>query len=772
MPKSPNKPNFKQIFLTLIFTLQTVAFCNGSYGKLLPTNNKEVSLWTCSSGWKVQPDQVAPRVKGKSVIISAARNEAEAGQLVIRPSRNISGLTVKASDLLGPGGEQIGAENIELLRVRYVTTTIATDKSAAIGDWPDPLPPFVGPIDLKAGRNQAVWVRVTVPSDVPAGIYKGTITLSADDYRQTAPLEVEVYDFELPDRMTCVSAFGFSPGSVWKYQNLKSEAQKRQVLDKYWANFAAHHISPYNPAPLDSVRTTWPSVKPPASKWADWEGLRIIDNETHSGNGALLIYDNDDKKNITVDYKPSIAIAKEGLRLKFWYRTAVPDHRFIVTFTHHEADGKWVYGGNNDMVIKGDGKWQQFDKVITSFPKSAKSVKFNMRGTRWTDEGEEMGLVWFDDVSISNPKTGEELIKGGDFDHEKRTKLVVDAKQLNAKIDFTAWDKAMSRAIDHYKFNSFRLGIPGIGGGTFHALSEPSLLGFTESDPEYAILFDSYCSQMQKHLAERGWLDEAFVYWFDEPSPDQYSFVMNGFDKLKRSCPDIARMLTEQPEPELAGGPNIYCVISNLYRHDHAEERRKFGDNFWWYVCTGPKAPYCTLFIDHPGTEMRVWLWQTWKRNIEGILVWQSNYWTSGVAYPDPSKPQNPYEDPMGWVSGYSTPTGSKRPWGNGDGRFIYPPEAAADANPAKPVLDGPVDSIRWEMLRDGIEDYEYLTILKKLIESKKAKLSTSQRKNFTALLEVPESISKSMTSFTIDPAPIEARRAEIAKAIKQLKNL
>ena len=50
--------------------------------------------------------------------------------------------------------------------------------------------------------------------------------------------------------------------------------------------------------------------------------------------------------------------------------------------------------------------------------------------------------------------------------------------------------------------------------------------------------------------------------------------------------------------------------------------------------------------------------------------------------------------------------------WGNGDGRFIYPPEAAADANPANPVLDGPVDSIRWEMLRDGIEDYEYFVIL------------------------------------------------------------
>ena len=126
----------------------------------------------------------------------------------------------------------------------------------------------------------------------------------------------------------------------------------------------------------------------------------------------------------------------------------------------------------------------------------------------------------------------------------------------------------------------------------------------------------------------------------------------------------------------------------------------------------------------------------------------------------------------MGWVSGYSTPAGQKSPWGNGDGRFVYPPEAAADAHPPGPVLEGPVDSIRWEMLRDGIEDYEYLAILKRLIEQKKGKLSASQRKRLASLLEVPDSITKSMTSFTKDPAPIEARRNEIACAIEQLNKL
>ncbi len=126
----------------------------------------------------------------------------------------------------------------------------------------------------------------------------------------------------------------------------------------------------------------------------------------------------------------------------------------------------------------------------------------------------------------------------------------------------------------------------------------------------------------------------------------------------------------------------------------------------------------------------------------------------------------------MGWRSGYSTAKGVKKPWGNGDGRFIYPPEAAADAHPGEPVLDGPVESIRWEMLRDGIEDYEYLAILNRLLKDKKDKLTAKQRQQYTALLEVPEDITKDMTTFTKDPAPIETRRDRIARAIAKLSKL
>ena len=742
-----------------------------SYGEQLAGSTDKVGLWWASSGWKIGSDKPLPNAKGRAMIIRAARNEVEAAQLVVRSKGMLKEFILRTDELTGPGGALIPAENIEVLEVRYVNVERPTDKSSTIGLWPDPLPPLKGPVNLEPKKNQSFWVRVKAPRNAPAGIYKGHIKLRAQGYETQIALHVEVYDFTLPDRMTCTTAFGFSPGNVFRYQKLTDDKQKRQVLDKYWASFSAHHISPYDPAPLDRLRVTWPDVKPPVfDKFAHWQGLRIVQNETHSGNGAALIYDDDPESNVTVSYEPLLRIPKGGLHVRFWYRTAIPEHRFGIALNHYDKDGKWMSGRNNDMTMKGDGKWQLFEAPVEDFPKGAVFVRPMIRATTWTDTGEQIGLVWFDDVSIKNATSGKELMEGGDFDVVKRTELVTPAEKLKVKFNFSTWDRAMARAIDHYKFNSFRLRIPGLGGGTFHAISQPSLLGFKEDEPEYPILLESYCHQIQEHLARKGWLDEAFVYWFDEPSPDQYGFVMNGFEKLKSYCPKIARMLTEQPEPQLEGGPNIYCVISNLHRHAAAEKRRAFGDKFWWYVCTGPKAPYCTLFIDHPGTEMRVWLWQSWQRNIEGILVWQTNYWTSSAAYPD--NPQNPYADPMGWRSGYSTPKGEKRPWGNGDGRFIYPPVAAADAHPSGPVLEGPVDSIRWEMLRDGIEDYEYLVILKKLLEAKGNKLTRSQKREYSGLLEVPEEITSDMTTFTKDPAPIEKHRDRVARAIAKLSSL
>ena len=72
-------------------------------------------------------------------------------------------------------------------------------------------------------------------------------------------------------------------------------------------------------------------------------------------------------------------------------------------------------------------------------------------------------------------------------------------------------------------------------------------------------------------------------------------------------------------------------------------------------------------------------------------------------------------------------------------------------------------------MLREGIEDYEYLSILKKLIEKNADKLDTPSRARYSKLLEIPETITHSMKEFSYAPKFIRAHREKVAKAIEKL---
>ena len=597
------KPAGGAVKTTLGFTVPD--FYRTDYGELLAGGTNDTAVWWCPAGHKIPQQRRAPAKVGSSARLSAPRNDFEAVQIVVRPGQTLKGLTAKVAGVEGPAGGAIGPQDIQILRVFYHFVDHPTDRTGVRDWWPDALPPLDEPIDVEAGQNQPLWVLVHVPDDAAAGDHDIKIELSAEGWSADVPVRLHVWDFNLPKTNHLETAFGFSPGNVFRYHGLKTDEDKRRVLDMYFQSFSDHRISPYDPTPMDRI-----------------------------------------------------------------------------------------------------------------------GVKF-----------------------------------------------VADADPPRADLDFSAFDRAMTRAIEKFHFTGFRLGVEGMGGGTFHARYPPKIGDYTEETPQYQALFSSYAGQLEAHFRERGWLHMPYIYWFDEPAPKDYQFVADGMKRLKKYAPGLQRMLTEEPGDAFNGPVSIWCPISNNYDHEEAEKCRARGERFWWYVCTGPKAPYCTLFIDHPATELRVWHWQTWQRDIVGTLVWQSSYWTSGAAYPD--EPQNPYQDPMGYRSGYSTPKGVKAFWGNGDGRFIYPPLAAAapGASGPDPVIQPPVSSIRWEMLREGVEDYETLYLLRELIESLADELSPERLAHYRSLLEVPEEITRDMTHFTTDPAPILARRAEVAKAIEELSD-
>lgn len=343
-------------------------------------------------------------------------------------------------------------------------------------------------------------------------------------------------------------------------------------------------------------------------------------------------------------------------------------------------------------------------------------------------------------------------------------------------IDFSEFDKEAKRVLETYHFTSFRLPAIGLGGGTFFSSRKGSILQYESGTPEYESMFTDYMSKLQTHLDELGILDKAYFYWFDEPEPKDYELVADGFSLLKRTGSQISRMLTEEPNDELCslldqknGDINIWCPISNNYSEGEAAKRLAKGERFWWYVCCGPKSPYCTEFLDHPAHELRTWLWQTYERGITGTLIWETVYWTSTTAYP--KEPQNPYLDPMSYVVGQGLKPGERMPWGNGDGRFLYPPlSASVPGGDSEELIDeDPVSSIRFEELREGYEDVELLLTLRGLLDAKASQLTPKERAEYESLFDFTP-ITQTMTEFAETPEPILERRKAVAAAILKLR--
>ena len=261
--------------------------------------------------------------------------------------------------------------------------------------------------------------------------------------------------------------------------------------------------------------------------------------------------------------------------------------------------------------------------------------------------------------------------------------LSFEGNPAHAVVDFTAFDKAMTRYLDTFHFNSFNMGgLPG------------KLNGAPQYSPEYNRLFADAYGQIQEHLRARGWLDKAYWYWVDEPPKNEYVNVKKGMELLKASCPDIRRLLTcnleDAPIPYFHGTVNLWVPIMDKYHSERSQARQKLNEEVWWYVCTGPKAPYPNDFIDHPAINHRIRYWMMEDLGLDGDLYWAITYWE-----------QNPWDQAMSLDP-------NNNPWGNGDGRLLYPPRSTDI-----PEKTGPITSIRFENLRDGLEDREYLILLR-----------------------------------------------------------
>ncbi|MDH7602624.1 MAG: DUF4091 domain-containing protein [Armatimonadota bacterium] len=267
-------------------------------------------------------------------------------------------------------------------------------------------------------------------------------------------------------------------------------------------------------------------------------------------------------------------------------------------------------------------------------------------------------------------------------------------------------------------------------------------------DPGYAEEKKEFLRLVAAHLREKGWFHKGYNYIFDEPDPDQYADIVREAEIWHAADPGFKVLVTEQPEPELFGAIDIWVPVLDAYIRPICQSRQSKGEEVWWYVCCGPHHPYPNNFIDYAGVDHRILHWMNWKYGVTGVLYWQTTFWRS-----------DPWLHPMNDEGGKNL--------GNGDGTLLYP---AVRKPSDKPLLQGPLDSIRWEMIREGIEDYDYFAMLSDAIKTAQLRgtdksLIESAKK---ALAEVNSAV-KSPTNYEKNPKRLCEIRVRVARALEAL---
>jgi len=202
---------------------------------------------------------------------------------------------------------------------------------------------------------------------------------------------------------------------------------------------------------------------------------------------------------------------------------------------------------------------------------------------------------------------------------------------------------------------------------------------------------------LEKHLADRGWLGIYTQHLCDEPikeNAESYRILA----ALSRKYAPRLRRIDANHYADLVGSLDVWVPQLNYYDQalDFYRERQKAGDEVWIYTCLAPTGTYPNRLIDYSLLKVRLLHWVNFRFGATGYLHWGWNQWSVKDPFAD-------VEPPHG-------------------GNIFLPPGDAWIVYPSKEhVL---LSSLRFEAMRDGIEDYELLQLLAKKAPEKARSLA------------------------------------------------
>jgi len=234
---------------------------------------------------------------------------------------------------------------------------------------------------------------------------------------------------------------------------------------------------------------------------------------------------------------------------------------------------------------------------------------------------------------------------------------------------------------------------------------------------------EQFLPALEQHLQSRGWLEKTVLHIGDEPIMVNVASWREQSERAHRAAPRLKRIdAIHVPYKEVADHLEVLVPQLNYFEQwyeGYREAQQKGRAELWFYIAWVPQGHYPNRLIDYPAIKTRLIHWINFLWGATGYLHWGLNFWTD-------------FKE-MGFAPG--------------DNWILYPGEV------------GPRSCLRWEAMRDGLEDLAYFHRLARLGPN-------GQRR----AQELGHRMVRAITDYDRDPERLEAIRREVAREIVRLQ--
>ncbi|MFN8482642.1 MAG: DUF4091 domain-containing protein [Anaerolineae bacterium] len=204
----------------------------------------------------------------------------------------------------------------------------------------------------------------------------------------------------------------------------------------------------------------------------------------------------------------------------------------------------------------------------------------------------------------------------------------------------------------------------------------------TEATSEtYRQFLGQYLRELERFLSEAGLVERSFFHLSDEPHGERDLVTYRAVREMLRELAPWMRVMDALTEIEFAreGVTDIPVPLITT-----APDFVREGIPAWAYFCTQPRGRYLNRLLDTPLVKIRMTGWLLYRLRARGFLHWGYNYWYR--------RQSRELIDPYTVTDAHAWPS-----WPPGDPFQVYPGPS------------GPVDSLRWEVFAESLQDYALL---------------------------------------------------------------